>query len=88
MKLAHAPTFIAFYVGRQDSRSLAANIELDQDLVQHHVPHLFRTYPGGHSGALWRSKAGPWLGFALKALATARARPPAGSIAGLRLLLR
>lgn len=52
MTLAHAPTFIAFYVGRQDSRFLAANIELDQDLVQHHVPHLFRTYPGGHSGAL------------------------------------
>jgi enterochelin esterase-like enzyme len=78
-KLALAPTFIAFYVGRQDSRFLSANVELDQDLTQHHIPHLFRTFPGGHSGTLWRSQAGPWLGFALAALARTRAKPSAHS---------
>ena len=33
------------------------------------VPHLFRTNPGGHSGALWTGESKLWLGYALSALA-------------------
>lgn len=69
-RLAIRPTFIAFYVGRQDTRFLSANVAFDKALSRHHIPHLFRLYPGGHSGALWRSEAREWLDLALTALAS------------------
>jgi hypothetical protein len=33
------------------------------------VPHLFRTYAGGHVLGLWTSESKLWLGFAMSALA-------------------
>jgi enterochelin esterase-like enzyme len=70
--LAHDPTFIGFYVGRQDDRFLNDNIRFDRALTSSHVPHLFRTYPGGHSATLWRGEAAQWLDEALGALAAQR----------------
>ncbi|MGZ4222061.1 MAG: alpha/beta hydrolase [Solirubrobacteraceae bacterium] len=63
------PTLIAFYVGRQDDRFADDNESFDRALTRAGVPHLFRTYPGGHSGALWTSESKLWLGYALSALA-------------------
>jgi enterochelin esterase-like enzyme len=69
------PSLIDFYVGRQDSRFLGMNQAFDSALTRSGVRHLFKVYPGGHSGALWRSEAPPWLTMALRFLA-GRARHP------------
>jgi enterochelin esterase-like enzyme len=71
-KLMRWPTFIAFYVGRQDSRFLSANVLLDRAFTNHRIPHRFAIYQGGHSGSLWASQAPLWLGLALKHLAPLR----------------
>jgi enterochelin esterase-like enzyme len=63
------PSLIAFYVGRQDDRFADDNESFDRALAREAIPHLFRTYPGGHSGALWTSESKLWLGYALGALA-------------------
>lgn len=63
------PSLIAFYVGRQDDRFADDNESFDRALARERIPHLFRTYPGGHSGALWASESKLWLGYALGALA-------------------
>jgi enterochelin esterase-like enzyme len=68
--LTGRPTFIGFYVGRQDDRFLEDNVEFGRTLTAGHVIHLFRTYDGGHSAVLWRSEAPLWLDTALDALAT------------------
>ena len=67
-KLTQRPTFIAFYIGRQDTRFLTANIMLDKEFTEDHVPHLFKIYQGAHSGTLWINQAPLWLGLALKHL--------------------
>lgn len=67
-RLARRPTFIGFYVGRQDSRFYTDNIVYDAALSSERIKHLFRVYAGGHSESLWQSKASMWLGLALKAL--------------------
>ncbi|MGA2929063.1 MAG: alpha/beta hydrolase-fold protein [Solirubrobacteraceae bacterium] len=64
-RLSTLPTFIGFYVGRQDSRFLNANILLDKSFTAHGIKHTFATYPGGHSGSLWGKWAPLWLGYAL-----------------------
>ena len=69
-KLTRRPTFIAFYVGSQDTRFLSANVLLDKAFTAHQVPHLFKIYPGGHSGSLWHRWASLWLGYALEQLAS------------------
>jgi enterochelin esterase-like enzyme len=63
------PTMIAFYVGRQDSRFLGMNDGYDAALRQSGISHIFRTYPGGHSTALWQTEAPMWLTWALDYLA-------------------
>lgn len=63
------PSLIGFYVGRQDDRFADDNESFDRALARERIPHLFRTYPGGHSGALWTSESKLWLGYALGALA-------------------
>jgi enterochelin esterase-like enzyme len=63
------PTLIAFYVGRQDDRFADDNESFNRALAREGIPHLFRTYPGGHSGALWTGESKLWLGYALSALA-------------------
>jgi enterochelin esterase-like enzyme len=63
------PALIAFYVGREDDRFADDNESFDRALTREGIPHLFRTYPGGHSGALWASESKLWLGYALSVLA-------------------
>jgi enterochelin esterase-like enzyme len=79
------PSLLAFYVGLQDSRFLTMNRQYDAALTASHVPHTFRTYPGGHSGALWRAQAPSWLKMALDYLSAARRtlRPGASALARL-----
>lgn len=68
------PVLLAFYVGRQDTRFLGMNRQYDAQLRASGIAHLFRVYPGGHSGALWRSQASGWLGMALDAMSAEAAR--------------
>jgi S-formylglutathione hydrolase FrmB len=64
-------TFIAFYVGRGDTRFFAENEAFNQELSEDGVPHVFRAYPGGHDQALWQRYAAPWLELALVHLSAA-----------------
>lgn len=73
-QLQSLPTQIAFYVGLQDSRFLTMNRQYDASLSRTGIAHIFHTYPGGHSPALWRSQAAKWLGWALSYLSASRAR--------------
>ncbi len=59
------PAQIAFYVGAQDSRFLQMNRQFAAALTKSGIAHTFRTYPGGHSAALWIAQAPHWLGMAL-----------------------
>jgi enterochelin esterase-like enzyme len=79
------PSLLAFYVGLQDSRFLIMNRQYDAALTASQVPHTFRTYPGGHSGALWRAQAPSWLKMALDYLSAARRSHRPGSSALARL---
>lgn len=69
-ELARWPSLISFYVGRADDRFLDMNQAFDAALRRLHIPHVFRSYPGAHSGALWQSQAPAWLSMALRYLAT------------------
>jgi enterochelin esterase-like enzyme len=71
-RLKTLPTFIAFYVGRDDWRFSAENEQLNQELSRAGVPHVFRIYAGGHDQSLWQRYATAWLGLALAHLAPAR----------------
>jgi enterochelin esterase-like enzyme len=64
-------TFFGFYVGDGDSRFLAENLQLNRELNDAHVKHLFAVYSGGHTTKLWQSHARVWLGLALAHLAHA-----------------
>jgi enterochelin esterase-like enzyme len=68
---AKRPTFFAFYVGAQDSRFLAENVQLHHELTAAKVPHVFEVYRGGHSQSLWLGHATPWLRLALDHLSPA-----------------
>ena len=63
------PALIAFYVGRQDDRFADDNESFHRALSGEGIPHLFRTFPGGHVLTLWTSESKLWLGYALSALA-------------------
>lgn len=69
---AQRPTFIAFYVGRQDARFRSENEQFDDELKKAHVPHVFALYPGGHEQRVWTQHAGAWLTLALNHLAQPR----------------
>lgn len=73
------PTLLAFYIGLQDSRFLTMNQQYAAALTASRVPHTFRSYPGGHSDALWRAQAPAWLKLALDYLSAARRAHSAGS---------
>lgn len=66
----HRPTFFAFYVGRGDKRFRDENVELDRELTEAEVPHIFEVYAGGHSTAVWERHAPQWLRLALEHLAS------------------
>jgi enterochelin esterase-like enzyme len=63
------PTFFAFYVGKRELRFRRENEQLDDELRQARIPHLFRLYAGAHEQALWSAHARAWLGLALEHLA-------------------
>ena len=67
----HRPTFFGFYVGDGDSRFLAENRQLNRQLNEADVKHLFAVYSGGHTTKLWQAHARTWLGLALAHLAHA-----------------
>jgi enterochelin esterase-like enzyme len=71
-RLEQLPTFIAFYVGRDDWRFSAENEQLNRELSHAGIPHVFRLYTGGHDQRLWQSHAPAWLALALAHLAPAR----------------
>ena len=68
---ARRPTFFAFYVGREDARFRAENVEFDRELDAARVAHVFRVYPGGHEQRVWQSHARAWLAVAVDHLARA-----------------
>jgi enterochelin esterase-like enzyme len=70
--LARFPTYLGFYVGTQDARFLQDNRAYDTALTASGIAHVFRTYPGGHTAALWRAEAPSWLAAALDYLAARR----------------
>jgi enterochelin esterase-like enzyme len=70
-RLKALPTLIAFYVGRDDTRFVAENQQLNQELSRAGVPHVFRIYAGGHNQVLWQRYAAPWLTLAVNHLAPA-----------------
>jgi len=71
-RLKQLPTFIAFYVGRDDWRFSAENEQLNQELSRAGIPHVFRLYAGGHDQRLWQRYAPAWLSLALAHLAPAQ----------------
>jgi len=62
-------TWFGFYVGCGDTRFAAENVQLDRELSEAHVPHLFELYRGAHETSLWESQARTWLRLALAHLA-------------------
>jgi enterochelin esterase-like enzyme len=72
LAFARQPTFFGFYVGRGDRLFRAENVRLDRELTAARVPHLFRTYSGGHEDSLWERYAPEWLARALDHLAPSR----------------
>jgi enterochelin esterase-like enzyme len=70
-ELRSLPTFIAFYVGRGDTRFAAENRRLNRELTAARIPHVFRLYSGGHEQSLWARYATSWLALALRHLAPA-----------------
>ncbi len=70
--LARWPSLIAFYVGQADDRFADTNQAFDASLRRAGIPHVFRTYRGGHTSTLWRSQAPRWLTMALGYLSTGR----------------
>jgi putative tributyrin esterase len=70
-RFADRATWLGFYVGSDDKRFRAENQQLDEELAEARVPHLFRIYPGAHLQVLWSLHAPAWLDLALDHLASA-----------------
>jgi enterochelin esterase-like enzyme len=66
---ARQPTFLAFYVGKGDTRFRDENVAFARELKAAGVPHVFDVYPGGHATSLWQAHAVAWLRLALAHLA-------------------
>ena len=66
-------TYYGFYVGTNDARFLAENVEIEQLFRTYHVPHVyFYIYPGAHSWSLWQQHAPAWIGGGLSVAAQPR----------------
>ena len=59
------PTFLAFYVGRNDARFRAENEKFARELSDAGIPRVFAVYDGAHSASLWQAHAAHWLELAL-----------------------
>jgi putative tributyrin esterase len=66
------PSYFAFYVGDADSRFLAENEQLHDELLKAHVPHTYAVYPGGHTRSFWAAHENDWVGDAVSELAPAQ----------------
>lgn len=62
-------TWFGFYVGRGDTLFAPENVQLDGELSEAHIPHLFELYRGAHETSLWQAHAALWLRLALDHLA-------------------
>lgn len=71
-ELARFPSLVAFYCGQADDRFADTNAAFAASLTSGHVRHVYRSYPGGHSGSLWYGKATAWLTMATTYLSTGR----------------
>jgi enterochelin esterase-like enzyme len=71
-RLQRLHTTIAFYVGDADSRFLAENRQLNLELSESRVAHVFRVYSGGHEQQLWQRYAKAWLSLAVAHLIPAQ----------------
>jgi len=69
-RFAENATWLGFYVGSKDKRFRPENEQLDEELAEARVPHLFRIYPGAHMQSLWSLHAPAWLDLALDHLAS------------------
>jgi enterochelin esterase-like enzyme len=70
-EIKESDPFFAFYVGNHDSRFLEQNVQLNRELDQAHISHLFEVYAGAHTTTLWERHAVGWLRLALTHLAPA-----------------
>lgn len=66
----YGKTFFGFYIGAQDQYKgfVADNEQLDRELTNAGIPHLFELYQGDHSSAFWRSHQDQWLAGAVERL--------------------
>lgn len=81
-EIARDPSYIAFYVGAQDTRFLQDNQTFHATLTAAGIQHTFAIYPGGHSGALWHGEAPTWLASAITYLAALRRNPSGLGVTG------
>lgn len=66
-------TYLAFYVGTNDARFRAENLEFYSELRRAGLSQIvFHLYPGGHDWALWTRHSVPWLSRALSVAADPR----------------
>jgi enterochelin esterase-like enzyme len=77
LKMRYGPlldsTWFNFYVGTNDSRFRAENMQTFMEMRSQHIPHvLFRLYRGGHSWSLWQPHAVDWVRTGLREAARSR----------------
>jgi enterochelin esterase-like enzyme len=63
--LVRAHTYVAFYVGTQDTLFRAENVQFHATLQKAGIKHVFALYSGGHNWTLWNAHAAAWLHAAL-----------------------
>jgi enterochelin esterase-like enzyme len=63
-------TFFGFYIGAQDPYPgfVEDNEQLDKELTDAGIPHVFELYQGAHDGTFWREHQDEWLGAAVERL--------------------
>jgi putative tributyrin esterase len=67
----YRPTYFGFFIGDADTRFLAENRQLHDELVEAHIPHRFAVYQGAHTAAFWQRHEADWIGLAAHQLAAA-----------------
>jgi enterochelin esterase-like enzyme len=66
-------TWYGFYVGTDDSRFRAENVQIARELEAAKLAHVvFRIYVGAHDWSLWNAHAPQWVGGALAVAAQPR----------------
>jgi len=66
----YGKTFFGFYIGAQDPYPgfVEDNEQLDQELTEAGIPHVFELYQGAHDASFWREHQDEWLGAAVERL--------------------